>query len=109
MFGPMRPEPAGSSGDAEAVRLAKALDWCMVGGNSLASALIGALGGDMPSQFENSDQALEALWGKRADTDDMLYEAWTCWKVMMEARAMVGGPDWFDQYREAVGRGEGEA
>lgn len=73
--------------------LTGALDRCMIGGNHIASALISALGPDF-NEIPSFDAALERLWGTRADTDDMVYEAWMCWRAIMDARTLAGGPDW---------------
>lgn len=93
--------------DAQAARadaLAAALELCMVGGNHIASALISALGAGFTDDIVSADQALEVLWGRRADTDDMLYDVWMCWRAIMDARTLAGGPDWHDA-RPAEQRG----
>lgn len=85
-----------AASEAARAALVAALDRCMIGGNHIASALIGAIGPGFPERFTSTDQALEELWGKRADTDDMVYEVWQCWRSIMEARTLAGGPDWKD-------------
>lgn len=92
-----------AAGDA----MAKALDRCMVGGNHLASSLISALGAGFTDEITSSDQALAVLWGKRADTDDMLYDVWMCWRAIMDARTLAGGPDWLDGWRALAPAGRG--
>jgi hypothetical protein len=58
---------------------------CMIGGNSIASNIIGILGD--PCKFKDHIEASDALYKafppKRAYE---IYEQWLCWKSIMEAR-----------------------
>lgn len=52
----------------------------MIGGNHLASALIGLLGAGFPSYPTPYQEA------RKFFTDIDHYDAWICWKIIMEAR-----------------------
>lgn len=59
------------------------LDLCMVGGNHLASALIGKLGPDFHERYPPGSDAGKA---RKEIGDQVLYDAWCCWSMIMIAR-----------------------
>ena len=73
--------------------LEDALELCMIGGNHIASALIGR--GVSPSEYTNFSYALERLavvTDQRIPPDFTNYEMWCCWKCIMTAR--MAHPDY---------------
>ena len=79
--------------------LAQAFNWCLIGGNSLASNLIGILGGTL-SQLtrETAWKGIEQRLNEQGLDMSVysVYEQWLCWKSLMEAR---------DQVEQALGEG----
>ena len=73
---------------AQRDQLLAALKLVMIGGNHLASVLIGQLGGDFAAFFPpdlDHEIALRVLGA----TDE--YEVWCCWAAIMTARAAMEG------------------
>jgi hypothetical protein len=66
--------------------LEKVLRDVMVGGNHLASALVGWLGAgedEFPLFSTTYEEAQKVV------TDPLVFDAWVCWKTIMEAREAV--------------------
>lgn len=59
------------------------LELCMVGGNHLASALIGELGPDFSDRYPPGSDAEKAY---AEIGNQVLYDAWCCWSMIMLAR-----------------------
>lgn len=68
----------------------------MVGGNHLASCLIGSLGGGFAAKFPPSMNSTDAL---HAIVSISTYDVWCCWKSIMNARDEI-------TKAEAILRGE---
>ncbi len=66
---------------SENMRLKSKLDLCMIGGNHLASHLIGQLGGDFATRYPPSMSEQDALQQLGPH-----YDCWTCWSCIMRAR-----------------------
>jgi len=68
--------------------LCDAFDWCLIGGNSLASNLIGLLGAGFCFYTRDSiKEACKRIYGEKGWIE--VYEQWCCWKALMEARDKV--------------------
>jgi hypothetical protein len=60
---------------------------CMIGGNSLASNLIGILGPGFHARFKDAYQAGEELHKTYPpDRAYEIYEQWLCWHALMKAQ-----------------------
>ncbi|MCD9025767.1 hypothetical protein [Cohnella silvisoli] len=73
----------------EVARLREALDKCLIGGNSLASVIIGW---SLPAGYENwSYEATSKYFYDKYDEEIAYeyYETWLCWKAIREAGEMV--------------------
>jgi hypothetical protein len=67
-------------------RLEEALDLTMVGGNHLATVLIGKLGAGFAEEFPpDLDQELALRMLCATDT----YDVWCCWSAIMRARSVL--------------------
>ena len=64
----------------------EALDLCLVGGNHIASVLIGRLGGGFAGAL-SPDASHEFARSRIPDLDT--YEIWCCWSAIMRAREMA--------------------
>lgn len=79
------------SNQGEATRLREALERCLVGGNSLASVIIGW---NLPGGYDQwtHEQASHYFYNECLIPQQRAYEkyeTWLCWKSIMEARDMV--------------------
>lgn len=73
--------------DAEIIlALQKALETALIGGNHIASNLIGLIG--MPDKYSTTEEAMHDLATMPEHTVTWMneYEQWCCWKSMMKAR-----------------------
>jgi hypothetical protein len=66
--------------EAEIARLRHALEKVMVGGNHLVTII----GVDHPPHTATHDAAMNHY-----GVDDYAYDAWCCWRAIMEARAAL--------------------
>ncbi len=73
--------------------LQEALDKALIGGNHIASNLIGLLGAgkEFPDFHTSFDEARKILASRPEHTVDWMneYEQWCCWKSCMDARSMA--------------------
>lgn len=60
------------------------LDHCMVGGNHIASNLIGLIGD--PCKYKTCEEAQKGIAEHFPHTWIGIYEQWCCWHSIMEAR-----------------------
>lgn len=85
---------------AEAARMGEALEKIFIGGNHLASALIGLLGASALPYNTEASEALREIGGGN------VYDIWVAWSTMMQVRdSLAAKPalDWLAaQRREAV-------
>lgn len=71
---------------ASAPELYEALKTCMVGGNHIASALIGRLGPSFSSDYPPDADCLQVLEKVGSGVN---YEMWCCWAAIMRVRAAL--------------------
>jgi hypothetical protein len=69
--------------------LFQAIHKCFVGGNSIASNLVGLLSPNLPSDFHTCEEASEYLSHTGKENWIEIYEQWCCWHEIMEARTML--------------------
>lgn len=63
------------------------LDRCMIGGNSIASNLIGILGPGFHARFKDASQAREELYAEYDEERAYeIYEQWLCWHALGQAK-----------------------
>jgi hypothetical protein len=65
-----------------------ALDTALVGGNSIASALVGLIEGG-PTKYKTIEEASKITEGEYIITGVEVYEQWLCWHSMVKARKLA--------------------
>lgn len=78
--------PADARLIAAAPDMLSALNDVMVGGNHLASILVGKLGGDFATKYPSDLDPQDAL---RLLSATIEYDVWCCWAAIMRARAAI--------------------
>ena len=59
------------------------LDRCMIGGNHIASNLVGFIN---PTKYKTCEEAREGIAERFPFTWIGIYEQWCCWHCLMQAR-----------------------
>lgn len=65
--------------------LEQALEKCMIGGNHIASQLIGRMGPDFCDKYPYTGEGPDGV-------DVLTHDLWCCWANIMRARDMVEQP-----------------
>lgn len=82
---------------SEATVYERAIETMLVGGNHLASVLIGELGGGFADRFPPTADHEEVRRQMAFDgIDHDVYEIWCCWNAIMSARKMI------DEHHERI-------